>query len=110
MELHKEREEKAKLFFENLKTFEEEVNQIMGLNNLNKTNILTNDDYKSEIENEIELQKLERSLARINKFARRELESDESQHPRREKRMTDRAVLRKVTGTTHKIYTESELQ
>jgi len=71
---------------------------------------LNNEEYNYEVENETELLKLERSLKRINRFARRELENKPEDHKRREKRMLDRAVIRKVHQVTHDFYTEAELQ
>jgi len=48
---------------------------------------LNNDQFESEVINETELLKLDRSLNRINKFAQREiLATSEDEHLRREKR------------------------
>jgi len=91
--------------------FEKEVDDILGMTKIYEHNLsLNTDEYTSEIENETELLKLERSFARINKFARRDIEGDTSQHEIREKRMLERAILRTASNTIHEFYSESELQ
>jgi len=102
LEKDHERHQKLEAFTNNLKIFEQEVEEILGLDKVqNRKESLNNDEYVSEVENETELLKLERSFQRINKFARRDIEGDQTQHERREKRMLERAVLRKATQTTH---------
>lgn len=71
---------------------------------------LDNANYNHEIDNEVELLKLERSMARINRFSRRELENSPEDHERKEKRMLNRAIVRKVHQVKHELYSESELQ
>jgi len=75
------------MFAENIKQFQIEVDNILGITKHTEVNSsLTNSQYWNEISNETELLKLERSMERINKFARRDIEGDQSQHERREKR------------------------
>ena len=49
-------------------------------------------------------------MERINKFSRRDIEGDQSQHERREQRMYERAIKRKAGQISHKLYSETELQ
>lgn len=87
MELNAEREQKFPIFLENIKQFQIEVDNLLGITKHAENNSsLSNDQYWSEISNETELLKLQRSMERINKFARRDIEGDQSQHERREKR------------------------
>jgi len=59
----------------------------MGITKHTENNTsLSNDQYWDEVSNETGLLKLERSMERINKFARRDIEGDLTQHERREKR------------------------
>lgn len=99
------------MFAENIKQFQSEVDEILGISkHTQNTNNLSNNEYWNEISNETELLKLERSMERINKFSRRDIEGDLSQHDRREKRYIERAIKRKAGNISHKIYSESELQ
>jgi len=87
LEINAEREQKFPMFAENIKQFQIEVDNILGITKHTEVNSsLTNSQYWNEISNETELLKLERSMERINKFARRDIEGDQSQHERREKR------------------------
>lgn len=87
MEINNEREQKFPIFAENIKQFQLEVDEIMGITKHTENNTsLSNDQYWDEVSNETGLLKLERSMERINKFARRDIEGDQSQHERREKR------------------------
>lgn len=104
LEINNEREEKFPIFAENIKQFQLEVDEIMGITKHTENNTsLSNDQYWDEVSNETGLLKLERSMERINKFARRDIEGDQTQHERREKRQIDRAIKRKAGNISHKI-------
>jgi len=111
LEINSERDQKFPVFAENIQKFQREIDDILCISkHSEREKNLSVDEYWSEIENETELIKLERSMERINKFSRRDIEGDQSQHERREKRMLDRAIKRKAGQISHKIYSETELQ